>query len=516
MAGSVQVDTRESARVSFDPASHGYAISPLIYGSNHDVGDAPAMDARRLGGNRLSAYNWEIDASHAGKDYRHQNDRWLTDYSKFWKDLAGQPKVEGQAGAVIGFHKESLHRGAYSLVTVPMIDFAAADANGPVEEVDAAPSKRFVRVAASSDGKPMSLDDGAVYADQFVAFLVKEFGTANTPRGIRGYSLDNEPDLWWETHPRIHPKKARVDEVLSRSVATARAIKSIDAHAEVFGPASWGMTGYVSLADAEDWPDVQAKGKFAWFLDAYLDAMRQASEREGKRLLDVLDVHWYTESPKGRDFTPDEVARSSRALYDTHHTEPNWVGQYFNQYLPLIPKLRASIDQRYPGTKIAISEYDWPMTDTVEGGLTQADALGAFGKFGVHFAAYHHRVAEKRDAFVGAAFKLYRNYDGKGSRFPDRGVPLKLDAPETLTAYAAREAGRLHVIVVSIEREKSIEVSIATGADPKSAASWMFDKSGPTVRAGHAPTLQPKDQSVTMTVAPLSAVHVVVQLENAP
>ena len=54
------------------------AISPLVYGSNDtsDVTDS-RIGMLRLGGNRLTAYNWETNASNAGSDYSYQNDGLL-------------------------------------------------------------------------------------------------------------------------------------------------------------------------------------------------------------------------------------------------------------------------------------------------------------------------------------------------------------------------------------------------------------------------------------------------------
>ena len=46
----------------------------------------------------------------------------------------------------------------------------------------------------------------------------------------------------------------------------------------------------VGFQNAPDWADYRRHGSF---LSAYLDAFREASERDGRRLLDALDVHWY-------------------------------------------------------------------------------------------------------------------------------------------------------------------------------------------------------------------------------
>lgn len=51
-------------------------ISPWIYGTNQ-VLDLSSVRLVRQGGNRMTADNWENNASNAGADYLHQNDGFL-------------------------------------------------------------------------------------------------------------------------------------------------------------------------------------------------------------------------------------------------------------------------------------------------------------------------------------------------------------------------------------------------------------------------------------------------------
>ena len=96
--------------------------------------------------------------------------------------------------------------------------------------------------------------------------------------------------------------------------------------------------------------------------------MRQASEAEGKRLLDVLDVHWYPEA-RGDDIRiTDQVGtnetrkarlQAPRTLWDPTYIEDSWIGQWGSHHLPLLPTLQQSIDTYYPGTKLAITEFNY-------------------------------------------------------------------------------------------------------------------------------------------------------------
>jgi mannan endo-1,4-beta-mannosidase len=52
-----------------------------------------------------------------------------------------------------------------------------------------------------------------VYIDEELNFLVKKYGKASSTKGVKGYELDNEPDLWhlWPsiqgagTHENLYP-----------------------------------------------------------------------------------------------------------------------------------------------------------------------------------------------------------------------------------------------------------------------------------------------------------------------
>jgi hypothetical protein len=53
-----------------------HSISPYIYGSNSSAITSRTFD--RSGGNRMTGYNWETNASNAGADWYHHSDYFLT------------------------------------------------------------------------------------------------------------------------------------------------------------------------------------------------------------------------------------------------------------------------------------------------------------------------------------------------------------------------------------------------------------------------------------------------------
>jgi hypothetical protein len=66
--------------------STGHAISPGIYGINalangggpYLAADSAMLGSDRMGGNRMTGYNWENNYSNAGSDWQFNSDNWMT------------------------------------------------------------------------------------------------------------------------------------------------------------------------------------------------------------------------------------------------------------------------------------------------------------------------------------------------------------------------------------------------------------------------------------------------------
>ena len=279
--------------------------------------------------------------------------------------------------SMMDFHEAVLAQGARSILTLPAAGFVAKDKKGPVTEAEAAPSPRWVktvfRKGAAFTATP-DASDGEVYSDEFVDLMVKKYGDAGAARGVKSYSIDNGPGLWSATHVRLHPQKATCVELVQRTSGLSDAVKRVDAKAEIFGGVFYGYMDFASLQDAPDWKTLQAAsaGKprpYAWYIDYFLDEMRKASETAGRRLLDVLDVHWYPEARGDNRIvdnaatTPKDIStrmQAPRSLWDSAYVETSWITQYMTQgHLTLLHRLNASIAAFNPGTKIAITEYNY-------------------------------------------------------------------------------------------------------------------------------------------------------------
>ncbi len=463
-------------------------ISPYVYGINDkDPGDTHAT-VRRLGGNRMTGYNWENNASNAGSDWHQTSDDWMCAQNLHYSDC-------DQPGAMVKhFVEDSRKAGMDSLITVPLAGYVAADKAGEVTEAETAPSKRWVKVSYHKK-KPFTLapdlKDGVVYEDEFVHFLVSNFKTAGEG-GVKFYDLDNEPALWPSTHPRIHPQKTSYWEMVNRTEAAAENIHRVDPTATVFGGVCYGWKEFLDLQDAPDSADLNKT--FGTYLDFYLAQMRSLEHRYHHRLVQVLDLHWYPEAQGGGkrvtegDTSPDAVEarlQAPRSLWDPGYVEKSWITQYSTQGKPLrlIPWLKEKIDKDYPGTRLAFSEYDYGAGNHVSGGLAQADVLGIFGKYGVFMANYWGDLKP----YNQAAFKLYRNYDGKGGSFGDTCVSAATEDVAKTSIYAATDSktpGALWMIVLNKDPQSSVQGKFSFKGKETYGAyeAYAFDAQSPEIR----------------------------------
>ncbi|HYC06139.1 MAG TPA: glycoside hydrolase family 44 protein [Azospirillaceae bacterium] len=504
--------TTGAVAVTINTADAPRPISPLIYGTNEFGGSSVATDkaagiaARRLGGNRLTGYNWQTNHSHAGKDYYHQNDDYLP-----WNLGVPQAEYRTPGSVVSKFHTDSRAMGAETLVTVPLAGYVAADNAGPVSQAQTAPSARWRPIALQA-----SADASAVRIDEFVRLMVQRHGASGSGNGIRAYALDNEPGLWFDSHPYLHPAKATYAELIEKGIATARMIKSIDPGALIYGPVPFGFSEMWNLQEA---PDRAAYAQYGNFLGAYLAAFKAEQDRTGVRLLDVLDVHWYPECNAGQiPFSntaglQNDRLQAPRSLWDGRFVENSWIGQWygpnqtFDLRLPLLPSLQRIVDKWYPGTKLGITEFNYGASSIVASGLAVADVLGAFGRFGVH-AGYHWGLP---DGFVGSAYRLYRNYDGAGGRFGDTSVGASAADPAKLSVWAATSAatGRLHVVMVNkTTAAVSVSATVGGGRTFRTLDGFTFDASSAAIRKPSAATTVSAN-AFTRSLPALSAWHFV-------
>lgn len=434
-------------------------ISKFIYGTNFQDfswdGAEKNLTFARLGGNRFSTYNWENNASNAGSDWNQQSDSYL-----------GGGDSPGEA---VRKRIESAHKaGAAALITIPMQDHVAADkqGNGDVNQTRDYISNRFKKNLASKGSAFLSspnTGDGVVYEDEFVSWLKTNFPYASNDSARKiFYSLDNEPDLWSQTHPRINPTPITYKELADKSIEYAKAIKIVDPVGLIFGPASYGFNGFQTLQNASD-----ANGRN--FLGFYLQSMKSAEQKNGKRLLDVLDIHWYPEAKGGgkriiQDDSDKAIAQARiqapRSLWDPSYKEDSWIANSVGP-IRLIPWLKDKINANYPGTKLGITEYYYGGGNDISGAIAEADVLGIFGREGV-FAANLWHMGNTDDKFIYGAMAMYRNFDGNNSTFGDQGLKANTSDIKQTSIYASIDSKdpRKMVVVLINKSDKDLRANL--------------------------------------------------------
>lgn len=515
-------ESASPAKVTVTPSERLKSISPYIYGVNFEADlNTVAPKSIRMGGNRMSAYNWETNMSNAGSDWHHTSDMYVV--RNLSDDLKTAPA--GMAQGVVG--AANSHNIPYTLFTLQMLGYVSADQNGEIPESSAAPSDRWAQVVnrkGSAFSETPDLNDGKVYMDEYLNYLTNKLGKSDGG-GIRGYELDNEPALWSSTHSRVQRQPLSCAELVTKSIDLATVVKEADEGADVFGPSLYGYAAYTSFQGAPDWEELKAANGYRWFVDCYLDEMKKAGDSSGKRLLDVLDLHFYTEA-KGscgerscNHYDNDGCVRarlnSVRALYDENYRENSWIQSTGAQFFPLLPNVQQSIDKYYPGTKISFTEYNFGGGDHISGAVAQADTLGIFAENDVYFATIW---AFENSRYQFAAINMYTNYDGKGSGFGDTLVKSE-NENEDISVYSSIDGENedtVKIIVTnhSLHEETPLEISLSSDGEYKSAEVYALYGDSPEIRA--MPAASVEGNKLTYSLQPLSVTEFVVKKSAAP
>ena len=324
---------------------------------------------------------------------------------------------------------------------------------------------------------------GPEFVQDWMRHLIGRFGTADQG-GVRFYNLDNEPSLWNSTHRDVHPDPLSYDELRDRTTQYAAAIKAVDPGALTLGPVEWGWVSYfysaLDVASDPAWwnnPVDRHAHSDEPLVPWYLEQMQQYEQQHGVRILDYLDLHYYPQgdgvalSPAGNASTQALRLRSTRSLWDPTYVDESWIGEP----VMLIPRMKAWVDQYYPGTKLAITEYNFGALDNINGALAQADVLGIFGREGLDLAAlWGPPSADEPGAF---AFRMYRNYDGSGSAFGETSVQATSTDQEQLAVYAAlRSDGALTMMVINKTKDTLNSPITIQNFDAGTAASLHLQR----------------------------------------
>jgi hypothetical protein len=536
--------------VAVDPNADRLPVSPLIFGVN--FGDAAQLarmhwPVRRWGGTPTSRYNWQIDVDNSGNDWFYLNNV---------KPLPppGTNLPDGSTADV--FIDETRAAGSHPFMTVPTLGWTPTDRSygrfgfsiskyvlsqqwnecsftgqvPPNCNPDMGNGFRPDGVTPIVGNDPLDTSVpvvGTSLVTGWKAHIATRTGTAGTG-GVKFFGLDNEPMLWNYAHRDVHPGGTTYDEHWTKGSAVAAALKALDPAVQIIGPNEWGWCGW--LDSAADYnapggscfvlgPDAIAHGNTqfsAWWL-----AQAKAYElaHAGTRIVDYFSLHFYPQGtaiplidPNGNGDTPTTQAlrlRSLKELYDRNWLSESWIGQNGGKIF-LIPRMHDWIAANYPGTKLAIGEYNFGDVG-VSSALAQAEALAIFGREGVDMAL---RWLAPSDPLIEDAFSMYMNYDGAGSKVAGDSIRAVSSNVDTVGSYALRDTsglhpGRLYVLLFNKDVVPTTTAVTIAGAIQGNVSLWRLPNPARLAAAG---TVAPAGATFTLPLPARSATLAVVDL----
>jgi mannan endo-1,4-beta-mannosidase len=258
--------------------------------------------------------------------------------------------------------------------------------------------------------------------------------------------------------------------------------------------------------------------------------MASSSASAGVSLLDVLDVHYYTDGSAN----PQQCMQNPRMFWDPQYTDLSpttvdsidfrWPG--YNDYFDtawypraVVPRLLQKIAIAYSSSApaLAFSEYNSGCETSIAGGIAEADDLGIFGREGV-FAAAAMPSAPVAGNYLVAAYDLYRNYDGNGTTVGDTAVSATTSDVGSTSVYAfVHSSDRSQLEVVAINKTvSSASAAIVIGDAPSfgKATAYQLVDGSPAVAPVSGPAIafkcaDDKSCSLTYKMPPKSATTIV-------
>jgi Glycoside hydrolase family 44 len=534
-----------SVQATIDVLGNRHAISPYIYGGSYPQDPAHVTDSGmsvvRWGGNGTSTYNWKLFTNNADNDY-------------YFEDFSANGFGNNTDGDSIQFINDAKAAGSNPLMTMVMLPWVAQSAETSVQQGGSSNNGHWsysvakygaqcstdqynndagnglkpdcvTQLAADPHDAYVPLFDdtssscptgvACVYRNQWAAAMASAFGSAP-----HFYDMDNEVDIWGGTHFDIHPQQSGYGELRDTYLSEANALKTWDPLAIRFGPVSCCWYFYWDLNSTTDNKSTHAGIDFLpWWLNEI--AWADATSSSGTRSLDVFDIHAYPDGPDTTNFTQAQkqalAARIYRDWWDpTYTSEASYIANGGFSIEPVdskpfrIPRMRALVNQIYPGTKFSITEWSaaYAGESDFSTALGDADAYGLLGRERAYLASRWTAAAPTNPNYQ--ALKLYTNYDGGHHGFGTTSVSATHNAdPNLFSTYAALNSSgtTLTIMVLNKDPGNSAQVQFTTtGFTPTSVTTYTLSQSSLTQIVASTS----ESWSSTQTFAPYTATLLVV------
>jgi len=560
-----------AVNVTIDTLANRHSISQYVYGGSFpectQVITDSGLTVVRWGGNGSSEYNWKLGTTNADNDYFFEDFNW-----KAWSINPNQVPsppcpnpVPAQPDSVkwIG----DVHTaGSVPLTTMAMLNWVAqspetagapptgnghwsfsvkkygtqckvdpynTDAGNGIpaptgpSDPNCTSSNPTLLTADPNDAYFPLLDDHSAacpaatceYRSDWATALAGAFNTAGTPHF---YDMDNEIDIWGGTHRDIHPNPATYNELRDVYLTEAAKMKTWDPMAIRLGPVS--CCWYFYWRSATDGNDTTSHGGVD-FLPWWLNEVAWSDAISGSRTLDVFDIHAYpdadTKDNKGNSLPTSQLQALAVKIYrdwwdPTFPSAAGYIrGGGFSiepkDSIPFrIPRMRAILNQTYPGTQFSITEWsaEFAGGSDFSTALGDADAYGILGRERVYLSTRWTAPSPANPNYQ--ALKLYTNYDGAHHGFGTLSVSDTNDGnPDLFSSYAALDStGKtLTIMVLNKDPQNSAQVQFAlNGFTATSFVSYTLASTAPTTITKSSSPLW----SASQTFAPYSATLLVI------
>lgn len=431
-------------------------ISPLIRGVSGDPRDF--VDANvafnSWGGPRATRFNYQLgNAWNTGRDGAFRNESVASA-----GDLVGE-WLEANAAA-----------GIESRVAVPALGWIARDGDSttcsfPDESGDGCLTATGFDCSSSGPiADPLRANVGS--------------SPATAAEWIGGYedqridpeflAVDNEPERWGIDHYDVHPTCTDYFEIFGTYVAYATALRDVVPSAQLSGPV---MCCWYEFADPPGPGDGTDEDLLTWFLRMINERAAEAPA-DAAPILDVVDLHFRPQADVVNSRSNGEIdalrVDAPRELWDPEHE-----GGAFGDVIEFLPRMRRTTDRYFPGMPIMISDWRFGGEESIPGAVAIFETLGIYAREGVYAAAHADTLTPGTPGFH--AFRLFGNYDGRGSAFEGVALDTEVDGDADVGAFAAVERRTLRIGLVNRSPDETTQIQLdIAGVDVGTGSTFTY------------------------------------------
>ena len=540
-----------------------HAISPYVYGGAFPANTTAISDTGttvvRWGGNGASTYNWQLFTDNADNDYYFEDFTFCglggfasgatcadSDSTQFITDVKTAGSAPLMTMVMLPWVAQSAETAGASgnlHWSFPQTEYPSqcafdpfnSDAGNSIVSGTCSSNTPTYITATTTDLNrtyfPL-LDDttqncstgNCVYRSQWTTALAAAFGSSatcpipyTTITSCHFYDMDNEIDIWGGTHRDVHPNPVSFDELGSIYPTEAGLLKTWDPAAVRLGPVSCCWYFYWrSETGASDTANHGGVDFLPWWLNqvAWSDAV------SGTRTLDMFDIHAYPDADTSALSQSQLQALAAKIYRDwwdpTFNSAASYIVNGGFSIEPLdgkpfrIPRMRALVNQIYPGTAFSITEWSAAFAGESDfsTALGDADAYGALGRERVSLSTRWTAPLSTNPNYQ--ALKLFTNYDGSHHGFGTTSVEATNNGnPDLFSVYAALNASgsALTMLVINKDPANSAQVAfVTTGFTPGGTqTSYTLSQSSPAAIVSATGSW-----AATQTFAPYTATLLVV------